>query len=291
MKRQLCRVIPPEYDLKSVNAYLRHELNVSGSLIKQMKKRSDGIMLNGEAVYVNHTLKCGDTLCVLIGFDDEAFSDIPQNDLPLDIVYEDEDLLIINKPAGCPTHPSLYHYEDSIAGAGMAHFGGKFVFRAVNRLDKGTSGLMVIAKHAYAHERLKQQLHTDDFVREYLAVVDGAIYGCGIIDKPIARCGDSIIKRMIADNGENAVTEYAAIKNTGKRTLVKLWLKTGRTHQIRVHLSSIGHPLCGDFLYGNECGDILRPALHSYRISLIHPVSGKRLELICEPPDDIARLI
>lgn len=291
MKRQLCKIIPPEYDGKSVNAYLRRELNVSGSLIKQMKKRADGIMLNGEAVYVNHTLKCGDVLLVLVGFDDEPPSDIPQNNLPLDIVYEDEDLLIINKPAGCPTHPSLYHYEDSIAGAVMAHYSGRFVFRAVNRLDKGTSGLMVIAKHAYAHEQLKQQLHTDDFVREYLAVVDGVITGSGIIDKPIARCGDSIIKRTVSDSGENAVTEYTALKNNGKRTLVKLRLKTGRTHQIRVHLSYIGYPLCGDFLYGNECDDISRPALHSYRLSLIHPVSVKRLELICELPDDMARLI
>ncbi|MGN0115501.1 MAG: RluA family pseudouridine synthase [Acutalibacteraceae bacterium] len=291
MKRQLCKTIPPEYDGKSVNAYLRHELNVSGSLIKQMKKRADGIMLNGEAVYVNHTLKCGDKLLVLVGFDDEAYSDIPQNELPLDIVYEDEDLLIINKPAGCPTHPSLYHYEDSIAGAVMAHFSGRFVFRAVNRLDKGTSGLMVIAKHAYAHERLKQQLHTDDFIREYLAVVDGVITGSGVIDKPIARCGDSIIKRMVTDSGENAVTEYTAIKNNGKRTLVRLRLKTGRTHQIRVHLSYIGYPLCGDFLYGNECGEILRPALHSYRLSLVHPVSKKHIELICELPEDIERLM
>lgn len=291
MKRQLCKIIPPEYDGMSVNAYLRHELNVSGSLIKQMKKRPDGIMLNGEAVYVNQTLKCGDTLCIYLGFDDETPSDIPQNDLPLDIVYEDEDLLIINKPSGCPTHPSLYHYEDSIAGAVMAHYRSNFVFRAVNRLDKGTSGLMVIAKHAYAHERLKQQLHTNCFIREYLAVVDGSLSGSGIIDAPIARCGDSIIKRIVSNHGENAVTEYTAIKSSGERTLVKLLLKTGRTHQIRVHLSFIGHPLCGDFLYGYECKDIDRPALHSSYISLIHPISGKRILLNSPLPDDILRLI
>lgn len=291
MKRQLCKIIPPEYDSKSVNAYLRRELHVSGSLIKQMKKRANGIVLNGEAVYVNHTLKSGDELRILVGFDDEPYSDIPPNNLPLAIVYEDEDLLVIDKQAGCPTHPSLYHYEDSIAGAVMAHFGGKFVFRAVNRLDKGTSGLMVIAKHAYAHEQLKKLLHTDGFIREYLAVADGILDGCGEINAPIARCGESIIKRTVSSNGENAVTEYMSIKSDGCRSLVKLRLKTGRTHQIRVHLSHIGHPLCGDFLYGNECDDIDRPALHSYKISLVHPISSKRLELESPLPDDISKLI
>ena len=291
MKRRLCKEIPPEYDGKSVNAYLRNGINASGSLIKQMKKREDGILLNGSRVFVNHTLHKGDRLCVLLGFDDEPYSDIPESDMPLDIIHEDEDLLIINKPANCPTHPSLYHYDDSLAGAVMAHFDGKFVFRAVNRLDKGTSGLLVVAKHAYAHEMLKNQLHTDCFIREYLAVASGVITGGGTIDRPIARCGDSIIKRKVADDGAYALTEYEALRNNGKNTLLRLRLKTGRTHQIRVHLSYIGHPLCGDFLYGNECAELDRPALHSSHLSLIHPVTGENMSFEAALPDDMARLI
>lgn len=294
MKRVITLTVSPQYDGKTVDDLLRRAIGVSGSLIKQMKRHSGAILLGGEPVFVTHTVHAGEVLRVTVGFDDEQSENIPARQGALDVVYEDEDILVINKPANLPTHPSHGHYDDSLAGLVLGYYaarGQNFVFRAVNRLDKGTSGLMVIAKHALAHEKLKNQLHTDDFAREYIALVSGAIVSGGRVCAPIKRCTDSVIKRCVAAGGDEAITEYEPLRAADGMTLIKLRLKTGRTHQIRVHMSYIGHPLIGDFLYGEECERIARPALHSAKIALRHPIGGERLEFTAPLPDDIRALL
>lgn len=294
MNRKLSFIISNEHNNKTVNDYLRQEIKISGSLIKRMKRTKNAILLNGNEVFTNHIIKTNDRLDILVGFDDDNSENIPIRYGELDIVYEDEDLLIIDKPASMPIHPSMYHYEDSVASLVMGYYaqkGQSFVFRCVNRLDNGTSGLCVIAKHAYAHEMLKHQLHSNEFERKYLAIAKGTISTNGFVEAPIARENDSCIKRTVAEFGDYAYTSYKVIKNCNDFTLVELTLKTGRTHQIRVHLSYIDHALLGDFLYGEETDIISRTALHSSSISLIHPISKKRIEFISPLPYDMQRLI
>lgn len=294
MKRVLEFHITKSDDGKTVNDFLRHEIHVSGSLIKQMKMRDDGIILNGERVFVNRKMNEGDSLSIMVGFDDESSDNIVATNTPIDIIYEDDDLLVVNKPPKMPTHPSLYHYEDSLANAVVSHYkaqGKTMIFRAVNRLDKDTSGLCVIAKHAYAQEILKHELHTDEFVREYVAICLGRTENQGYVEKPIRREQDSVIKRTVADDGDYAYTSYKTIRHIGDLSLVSLILKTGRTHQIRVHMSSIGHPLLGDFLYGTESDLINRTALHSSIISLIHPVTSERICFNAPLPTDMQAVL
>ena len=166
-----------------------------------------------------------------------------------------------------------------------------FVFRPVNRLDKGTSGLMIVAKNPHIHELLKKQMHSGDFLREYLAIVCGVVNNNGIINEPIFREDNSIIKRVVDVRGVNAITHYESIKVYNDKTLIKLRLETGRTHQIRVHMAYIGHSLYGDFLYGKEADNLKRPALHSYKIALKHPITNERLEFISPLKDDMKNIL
>lgn len=264
---------------------------ISGSLIKQMKRTNEAIVVNSNEVYVNHILHTNDEVCLMVGFDDERSENIPIIQGDIDIVFENEDVLIVNKPANMPTHPSLHHYEDSLASIVLGYYeqkGQSFVFRCVNRLDKGTSGLCVIAKHAHAHEILKKQLHSGDFERKYVAIVKGEIDGEGFVEAPIKRCSDSCIERMVAEDGDYAYTAYKRMKydKSADLSLVELVLKTGRTHQIRVHMAHIGHSLLGDFLYGEESSLIERPALHSSQIKLLLPITNQRIEIASPLPND-----
>ena len=292
MERKLKFTVPNSYNGKKVNVFLRSVPKISCSLIKQMKKHNGAIRVNGETARTDRILSCGDEIEVTVGFDDEK-SDIMPTDIPLNIVYEDEDIIVIDKPANMPTHVSQNHHNDTLSNALCGYYaktGQNFVFRCVNRLDKGTSGLCAVAKHAYAQEILKTQLHTDDFVREYTALACGIIEHGGKIEQPIARCADSVIKRCVAQGGDYACTYYDILGHYSGNTLLKLRLKTGRTHQIRVHLAHIGHPLFGDFLYGSENELITRPTLHSSYISLIHPVTHEIMRFNSELPDDIRNL-
>lgn len=292
MIRRLTYTVPNDFDGKTVNVFLRCVPKMSCSLIRQMKKHDGAISVNGEDVHSNYVLHGSDKITVTVGFDDEK-SDIEPIDIPTDIVYEDEDIMVVNKPPNMPTHISQNHYNDTLSNAVCGYFdkqGKNFVFRCVNRLDKGTSGLCVIAKHAYSQEILIKQLHTDDFVREYTALACGIIEHDGVIEQPIARCADSVIKREVSENGEYACTYYHVLGHYNGNTLLKLRLKTGRTHQIRVHMSFIGHALFGDFLYGTENDKISRPALHSSYISLIHPVTREFMEFHADLPNDIRNL-
>lgn len=279
---------------KSLLDFLKYDMCISASLIRKAKRIENGITVNDKLRFVTEKVFKDDLVEIIIETDDEKSENIPLCDIPLDIVYEDENMLIIDKQGGIPTHPSLNNYDVSIAGAVMNYYhkqGINFVFRPVNRLDKGTSGLMVIAKNPHFHELLKKQLHTGDFKREYLALVCGVLNKSGTVDAPIYRENNSIIKRTVDIRGVKAITHYKPVKICGDKTLVLLMLHTGRTHQIRVHLKHIGYPLYGDFLYGKEAEDLNRPALHSYKITLKDPITEEVREFISPLKQDIKNII
>ncbi len=294
MKSVLKSVVTKEFDGKTLNDFLKFYINLSSALIKKAKRIENGITVNGKLTFVTEKLSENDRVEVIIETDDEKSENIPLCNIPLDIVFEDENLLIIDKQGGIPTHPSLNNYEKTVAGAVMNYYekqGKNFVFRPVNRLDKGTSGLMVIAKNPHIHELLKNAMHTGEFSREYLAVVCGKLEKSGTIDAPIFREYDSIIKRKVDERGARAVTHYKVEKTFENKTLVLLKLETGRTHQIRVHMAHIGHALYGDFLYGVEQKDLSRPALHSCKITLKNPLNNEVLEFFSPVPEDIEKII
>lgn len=215
--------------------------------------------------------------------------------MKLDIVFEDDCFLILNKPAGIAVHPSILHYQDSLSNGVKFYFESKGIkrkIRPVNRLDLNTSGLIIFAKNEYVQECLIQQMNNCILKKEYLAIVSGHLKNeCGTINLPIARKETSIIERCISDNGQEAITDYSVIQEFADYSLVKCSLKTGRTHQIRVHMSAIGHPLLGDNLYGIDSTLINRQALHSYKICFIHPISHNNLKFICDLPKDMLNLI
>jgi len=215
---------------------------------------------------------------------------------PLDIVYEDPDLLVLNKASGVAVHPGPGHYNDTI-GNFLLHYydsrGEEGDFHPVHRLDRGTSGLMVVARHPHAQEILKGQLHTADFHRTYLAVCEGAPEPpAGTVDAPLGPREGSLVEQCVRPDGKPARTRYETIRQAEAVSLLRLKLETGRTHQIRVHLAWLGHPLVGDFLYGREDpGLIRRPALHSAELSFRHPITGKQLSFSQPLPEDMAALL
>lgn len=284
--------VPAALDGAAVSTLLRQELSCSGTLIKQVKV--NGLRLDGIRVILSDRVKAGSVLRLQLP--EDPSSDIIPVSHPLDILFEDEHLLIVNKPPRIPVHPGPNHHEDTLGNFITAHYqsaGEAHLFRPVNRLDRGTSGLMAVAKHSYAQEILKGQLHSGAFRRRYLAVCDGIPEpDAGTISAPIGRLDGSVIARMVRPDGASAVTHYQVLKRGGERALVRLELETGRTHQIRVHMSHLGCPLTGDFLYGREQPDLIsRPALHSAELSLLHPVTQKALSFTCPLPDDIKNLL
>lgn len=283
--------ISEQYDGLRVDETLRRHFEISGSLIKDLKKYDDGILLNGEHIRTVDSVKCGDVLTVTM-HDSDSENIIPQN-IPLNVMYEDEDILIVDKQPGIPTHPSMGHPEGTLANGVIAHYinsGERHIFRAVNRLDRDTSGVMCIAKNSYSHARLGEMMHNGGLERRYTAIVCGRFEGAGTIDAPIARTG--FIERCVREDGQRAVTHYRVIENFDKYTLIELILETGRTHQIRVHMAHIGCPLLGDWLYGTEDKKLFpRQALHSSYLKLIHPVTKKTLEFIPEMAEDMQKFM
>lgn len=293
--RRLTLTVPPEQDGVKVDTLLRRTLGLSGTLVKKAKRLTDGILLDGRPVWVTASARAGQTLSVLVGDLPDAVGDIAPAPGPLDIVYEDEDILILNKSAGVAMHPSPGHDTDTLGNFVVNYYnqcGHSPIFRPVNRLDKGTSGLLCAAQHAHAHEKLKEALHTPAFQRVYLAVCEGVLPArSGVIDAPIGREEGSSIRRTVCPDGLPAQTGYEVLSSAHGRSLVRLTLTTGRTHQIRVHMAHIGCPLTGDFLYGTEIEAISRPALHSHQLTLCHPVTGQQMSWMAPLPDDMARLL
>lgn len=290
--RQLTAVAGEKDAGRRVKFFVRGDMGVSSGQFAALKTRG-GLLVNGAPVHANHLLKPGDAVTVRL--EDPIRPSATPEDAPVNVVFEDEDLLILDKPAplACQCSPKqpggtlenrlAFRYRDAPG----------FVFRPLNRLDRGTSGLMAAAKNAHAAQRLQRQLHTDAFVREYLAVVDGAMTGEGTIDAPIAKEEAATVRRVVDfERGARAVTHYRVEQCGERHSLVRLRLETGRTHQIRVHLSHLGHPVAGDFLYGTEDARLPgRFALHSTYIRLTHPVTGEGIERESPLPDALAALL
>lgn len=264
----------------------------------ELKKYPVSVLQNGVPVFMNHTLCEGDILQIHI-IEETSSEHIIPVDLPLNIVYEDEDIMVINKPAGMPIHPSVNNRNNTLGNAVAFYFakqGIPFVFRCINRLDRDTSGLTIIAKHMVSAGILSAMVAekgTSGICREYLAIVRGNMLpSAGIIDAPLSRKPGSIIERTIDfQNGEHAVTHYRVLAKENGHSLISLILETGRTHQIRIHLKYLGYPLIGDYLYNPDMEYITRQALHSYRLTFRHPITGHKLELAAPLPEDMKSII
>ncbi|MCR5272956.1 MAG: RluA family pseudouridine synthase [Lachnospiraceae bacterium] len=274
----------------TVERYLRGKLYSKQNIV-ELKKIPDGVLKNGVFSRMNETIKCGDVLRIHITDPSSSEHVIPVK-LPLEIVYEDEDIIVVDKPARMPTHPSMSNYDNSLANALAYYFKEKnedFVFRCTNRLDRDTSGLTVVAKHFVSGNILSEMGAKKMIKREYLAIASGHLVPLeGTIDAPIERVPGSVIRRCVDfENGERAVTHYKVVKYAKEHTLVSLVLETGRTHQIRVHLKYIGFPLIGDYLYNPDERLIQRQALHSHKLSFTHPMTGEALSFVSNMPKDM----
>ena len=277
-----------------VEQYLRHK-GYSYQNLTQLKKMPESILINGVWSYMRSPLACGDILTVHIR-ETDCSAHIPPVQLPLDIIYEDDDLLVVNKPAGMPIHPSLNNYKNSLANALMYYYKEQekpFIFRCTNRLDRDTSGLTVIAKHLVSSSILSSMTVRHEIRREYLAIVRGSVTPpSGTINAPLARTGSSMIERKVDfEHGEHAVTHYKVLKKQNHHSLVSLILETGRTHQIRVHLQYLGFPLIGDYLYNPDMEYIRRQALHSWKLSFTHPITGKAMHFEAPLPEDMRKVL
>lgn len=275
-----------ELNIKEV---LRKSLSMSSRLITKIKYNH--LYLNGSHCSVNSTVQSGDIVCVDFNYNEDNSNIVSNPQIKLDILYEDELYIIINKPSNMPIHPSMEHYTDSLSNGVKTYFDSIHLhkkIRPVNRLDKDTSGIVVFAKNEYAQENFKP------ICKEYIAIINGIFSGNGIIDLPIGRKNGSIIERCIDyENGDSAITEYEVIKNISEYNLsiVKCTLMTGRTHQIRVHLANKLSPILGDTLYGSTSNLINRQALHSYHLRLIHPINKKVIDIYAPIPEDISNII
>ena len=259
-------------------------------------KAAQGLAVDGIAAYAGYRLKTGQTVEVTLPEEEDSGNIVPVK-LPLSIVYEDEDILVINKDAGVPIHPSQGHYDNTLANAVSWYFhekGEAFTYRVINRLDRDTTGLLVLARHMLSACILSEQMTGRRIRREYRAIVLGHTPEEGTVDSPIARAeGSTIERRVDHETGERAVTHFRTLLYNEEKdlSLVSLSLETGRTHQIRVHMRSIGHPLPGDFLYCPDYRYIDRQPLHSYLLRFEHPITGKEMEFTAGLPEDMKQLL
>ncbi len=279
-----------------IKDYLKEVENLSGRFVR--KAMRDGrIFVNGEKVIKKHKLAENDLIEIYMQEDEQQ--DIEPEDMNIEIVYEDSDIIVINKRPGLVVHPTKNHPTGTLSNGILYHFkknGEKSIVRLVNRLDRDTSGLIIVAKNQFSHMRLAADMGKDSFKKIYIAVVHGKIEKKqGIINLPIYKEEESeSIKRIVDDRGQESITKYKVLEELSKSSIVKLELETGRTHQIRVHMSYLEHPLYGDSLYGNgeeEKEYIERQALHAYKLEFPHPRTGEILKLKCNLPKDIENLI
>ncbi len=286
--------VPPEDNGATVRHILRARLHFSAHAISRLIRVPDGILVNGQPVHTPFVLQTGDRLDVQTADHRPPSAVITPGPWPLPVLWEDEHMLVVNKPAGMTAHASNFLPDTpTVAGALAWSRGAEFIFHPVSRLDKGTTGLMVIAKSGYIHDLLRRSLHTPDFRREYRAVCVGRpVPDKGTIDAPIGRDTRSAVARMVRPDGSPAVSHYQVLKTQGAFSLLRLRPETGRTHQLRVHMASIGCPLVGDWLYGVENLTLIsRPALHSAALALVHPVTRELISVSAPIPDDMQRLL
>ena len=282
-----------KYNYNTVNDVLINEFQFSSRLMSKLIKNKK-IYLNNSFCDTRKCINYNDEIVVDLS-GKENNSNIVATNMDLDIIYEDDWFLVVNKQPGIAVHPSSLHYSDSLSNGIKFYFdkiGLKKKIRVVNRLDYNTSGIVVFAKCEYIHEQFSKQMMQHIFQKEYLCIINGFLdNSCGIIDLPIGRKQGSIIERCIDKNGQKSITHYEVLKTFSDYSLVKCILETGRTHQIRVHFSAIGHPLLGDTLYGIASNLINRQALHSNKIDLIHPITKEHLSFESLLPNDMKKLV
>ena len=289
--RTLTYTVRPEDDGRLIKRIIRGTMGLSHRQFSDLKQRS-GFILDGEPVFANHAVKAGQIITLTLL--DEESGKAEMDEAPVDVIYEDDDIIVINKDAPLACQSSEKQPTNTLENRLMYRYRDRaFVFRPVNRLDKGTSGLMVATKHAHAQNILQEQLHTDSYIREYLAVVCGMPEPEeGEVNAPIRKAEGATVRREVGEGGKPSVTQYRVIRQGAGFSLVRLRLLTGRTHQIRVHMSHIGHPVAGDFLYGTEDERLPgRFALHSHYLSIIHPMTGQRMEFTAPLPEPLERLL
>lgn len=294
MNRTLEYIIGKEDDGLRVELFLRRR-GFSRQNLVEIKRMPKSIMVNGIHYYMKQTLAEGDLLQVHI-CETASSEKIPAVEAPLDIIYEDEDIMVINKAADMPIHPSMNNYYNSLANALAYYFekqGKPFIFRCSNRLDRDTSGLTIISKHLVSASILAEQVAKREVHREYLAIARGSVTPAqGTIDVPLGRKDSSIIERMVDwEHGERAVTHYHVVEESNGHSLISLKLETGRTHQIRIHMKYLGYPLVGDYLYNPDMEFIGRQALHSHKMRFRHPITGEMLEFTAPLPEDMKRVL
>lgn len=277
----------------NVKDVLKNYFGISSRLLLKLKK-NNSVYLNNSICNLNDLVSVGDTVSFCLNYEEDN-SNIVAKNIPLNIVYEDDCLLIIDKPSNIAIHPSILHYDNSLSNGVKFYFnliGLHKKIRPVNRLDRNTSGLVIFAKNEYVQEFLIKEMQSKTFSKEYLAILEGILdKKQGTINAPIARKKDSIIERCIDNSGDNSITHYKVLKEFNNFSLVNFKLETGRTHQIRVHSSYIGHPILGDDLYGNKSSLINRQALHSYKISFIHPKTREKMYFEIDMPQDMFDVI
>ena len=294
MNRNIDYIIDEDSSGLRVEQFLRRK-RYSGQNLSEIKRMPKSILVNGVHYYMRQELSTGDYLQVRI-CETQNSEKIPPTKLPLDIVYEDEDLLVLNKPAGMPIHPSLNNYTNSMANALAYYFqsqGKPFIFRCCNRLDRDTSGLTIVSKHLVSGSILSDMTKYREVHREYLAIARGSVTPSeGTIQAPLGRKEGTIIERTVDwEHGEDAVTHYKVVKEANGHSLVSLRLETGRTHQIRIHMKYLGYPLIGDYLYNPDMEYMTRQALHSHHMEFTHPITGEHMSFTASLPEDMARVM
>ncbi|MDB5055379.1 MAG: ylyB2 [Bacilli bacterium] len=295
--------IPSEEDGWILKTILQKRMHISRTLLSRLKQTEQGIMLNGERRYISVRVNVGDL--VEVRMQQEESTDILAQNIPLEIIFEDEHLLIVNKAAGIIVHPTHGHYMNTVANAVVYHWqqnGQNVRFRPIHRLDQETSGVLAIAKNPFVHQWVSEQMIAHQTKKEYIAFVHGLVQSeHGTIDAPIDRNPDQPHLRMIMEAGYPSVTHFEVIERytASDVTQVRLWLETGRTHQIRVHMKSLGHPLVGDKFYADPVEEAMtlptdqasmmmqRHALHAEKLGLIHPATKQWVEYTAKLPDDM----
>ena len=282
--KTLSYLVPPEDDGRLLRRLIRGRMGVSSHVFSSLKVLG-GVTVDGVPTRADQKIAAGQVIRLTLTDSEPGAEPDPT---PVDVVYEDEDILIVNKPAPLPCQSSSRQEGMALENRLAARYGAPYVFRLVNRLDKGTSGLMAVARHAHAQMILTRTLHSDNFAREYLAVVVGRPPRSeGIVDAPIAKAPGATVRREVSPEGKPARTHYRLLEARDGLSLLQLRLETGRTHQIRVHMQSLGCPVWGDFLYGTEVPELPgRFALHSFRIALRHPLTGQPLLFVAPPPPE-----
>ena len=294
MNRNIDYIIDEDSSGLRVEQFLRRK-RYSGQNLSEIKRMPKSILVNGVHYYMRQELSTGDHLQVRI-CETQNSEKIPPTKLALDIIYEDEDLLVLNKPAGMPIHPSLNNYTNSMANALAYYFqsqGKPFIFRCCNRLDRDTSGLTIVSKHLVSGSILSDMTKYREVHREYLAIARGSVTPSeGTIQAPLGRKDGTIIERTVDwEHGEDAVTHYKVVKEANGHSLVSLRLETGRTHQIRIHMKHLGYPLIGDYLYNPDMEYMTRQALHSHHMEFTHPITGEHMSFTAPLPEDMARVM